>query len=147
MGNSFDPVKLFMAPWMQSITALNWVTTFWTTLPPQKLQELIETSWFLPNLDTLQYAGSGIYDQLVTKRKIRRLSGNKYMDLTTHVDIHPNKKYVTHLSIGDLCLAQLLNSVGSIGQFSNLQHLGTIGFAHNAANGTLVGASLYAIII
>jgi hypothetical protein len=129
MGNGFDTATVFSAPWMQSITALNWVPNLWTSIPEVKLRELMKDSKFLPNVETLQYGGPGISEELLTKRTIRRLS-SPFKDPSASINQHPNKKAITHLSIGQYHLKTLLTSVGNINQFCNLQHIGTLHFSH-----------------
>jgi len=127
MGNGFDAATLFLSPWMRSVTALNWHPNLWTSIPEEKLQKLLKDDTFLPNIETLQYGGPGICEWLLTKRKIRRLS-SPAMDPSRPVNRNTHKKVMTHLSISHYCLPMLLNSVGDINQFGNLQHVGTLMF-------------------
>jgi len=133
MGNSFDPAALLSAPWMRSVTALNWPPSLWTSIPPITLRGLMKTDGFLPNIDTLNYAGPGLYDELLTKRTIRRLS-SLVIDPSPPLDNHPNRRLITHLSINEYCLNTLLTGVMGIGQFGNLQHLGTLPFSQDFSN-------------
>ncbi|KIM22300.1 hypothetical protein M408DRAFT_332987 [Serendipita vermifera MAFF 305830] len=127
MGNSFDLPTLFTTPWMQSLHGLSWVTNLWTTIPAEQLEKLSKNPSFLPQLNTLHYASSGMLDKLLTERKIVRLSGA--VNQTTLMETHPNKKFVTHLSVDSYSLNRIFNSHGGIKQFCNLKHIGALAFA------------------
>ena len=124
MGNGFDTATLFSAPWMRSVTALSWYPNLWTSIPLETLRELMKNNDFLPNIETLDYFGEVLEDELLTKRTIRRLSYLASNPIPP-LDRHPNRRLVTHLSVSEYCL----NRVLAFGQFSGLQHVGTLSFS------------------
>ncbi|KIM20061.1 hypothetical protein M408DRAFT_30686 [Serendipita vermifera MAFF 305830] len=133
MGNSFDLPTLFTAPWIQSLNSLCWLTNIWTTIPSEQLEKLLKNPNFLPQLNTLHYSGHGMFEKLLTGRKITRLSGG--IDVMTQIGAHINKSSITHLSIHTSFLSRILDIPGVLKQFHNLQHIGTITFAYPEGSG------------
>lgn len=129
MKHHFDVAGLFIAPWMRSVTALNWLETLWTTIPEQKLNELIKSDEFLPHLDTLHYTGSKAHDKLLAGRKICRLSGDYgNFNLLRCIGSDARRKAITHLSISEYYLAHIIDLNRNTGQFCNLRHVGALSF-------------------
>jgi F-box-like len=110
--------------WMCSVTSLNLASGGeQCAFPEELLQRWMQNDELLPNLHTLNYYGPGICSELLAKRVIRRLVALS-ADPNNDLRWHPDKKALTHLVTRDQVLETFLNSVGSINQFSNLQHIG-----------------------
>jgi len=51
---------------MRSVTALSWYPNLWTSIPLETLWELMKNNDFLPNIETLDYFGEVLEDELLT---------------------------------------------------------------------------------
>jgi len=126
------PTPFILAPWMASLTALNWASYAWTPTLEKRFSELIQDVNFLPNIDTLQYNNAGSCDDLLTRRVIRRISST-YYDPVPAVCRSPNKHLITRLSIPPQYLRELFDG-SEIDKLRSLRHVGTLSFERNLSD-------------
>lgn len=132
-----EPTPFILAPWMASLTALNWASSFLTPALDEKLRELIQDATFLENIDTMQYYSMASCEDLLAKRAIRRVScSSQRANLLAAMSRSPNKHLITHLSIRPKHLSELLNG-SELNQFRSLQHIGTLSFCSHDSDSSV----------
>jgi hypothetical protein len=124
-GPGFDRRKFLTAQYMRSVTALNWGGGYIPSIQAEMLRQQMRDLDFLPNIDTIQYYGPGVWEELLATRKIRRLSSLAF-DASGALNRNPNKELITHLILNGCDISRFFGDITVTDQFCNLQHVGTL---------------------
>jgi hypothetical protein len=125
MSPGFDQRKFLTAQYMRSVTALNWGSPYISAIQAKMLQQRIQDLDFLPNIDTIQYWGPDIWEELLATRKIRRVYSPAF-DANAALNRNPNKELITHLILNGCYISRFFSDIAVTDQFCNLQHIGTL---------------------